>query len=63
MEEHPDLITARAPDRCAGAPLVRPFSGLADQQWATAALAYARELDTIATRRREVAAGGAARAP
>ena len=63
MEEPPDLIMARAPDRRAGAPLVRPFSGLADQQWATTALAYVRELDTIATRRREVAASGASRAP
>ena len=63
MEEPPWSQLGRRPDRSARGTGLRPFAGLADQNWATTALAYVRELDTIATRRRELAQPGGGRHP
>lgn len=50
LEEPPLPMMERPPQRTG----IRTFPRTADQAWATAALAYIRELDTITTRRREL---------
>ena len=52
LEEPPWVSLGRAPDRLG---LLQSFPRLADQSWSTTALAYMRELDVIASRRRELA--------
>ena len=60
MDEPPWQMLGRVPDQQTS---IRTFPRLADQRWSTAALAYMREMDLIATRRRELAGNAAHRAP
>ena len=51
-EEPPFQVFSRAPPPATA--MGRAFTPLASQQWATVAMAYLKELDTLQTRRAEV---------
>jgi hypothetical protein len=62
QEDPPPVIFERRPQRHGNSQL-RQFSHLWDQEWTTIAMAYVKEMDTLATRRREMAPPPASPAP
>ena len=57
QEEPPSAIYVHRPQSAMAR--TKAFSPLADQKWVTVALAFIKEMDVIATKRTELAGGGA----